>query len=284
MAAIILDGKQLAETKYQQLSQAITQQVKSGKSKPTLTVILVGDDPASITYVNIKQKQSQFVGIETNIIRLNNTITQAELIETVRAINQDTSINGILIQQPLPSHIDTITVVNTIDPNKDVDGLTAINTGLLAQQKPKLRPCTPYGIMQLLAHYQIKLTGIHTVIVGDSNIVGRPMAFELLMAKASVTTCNKYTENLEHLVKQADLLIVAIGKPNIVLTEWIKSKAIVIDVGINFVNNRLMGDIDFDSCQNVASMITPVPGGVGPMTVATLLSNTYQATYNEVIS
>lgn len=268
---MIIDGKQIA----QDLRANIATQVASLDSKPGLAVICVGDDPASSTYVRNKERACKEVGFYSEKINKPVNITQAELLAEIERLNNDDKIDGILVQLPLPEHLDTNQVIETIDPEKDVDGFHSENIGKLMQNKPHLRPCTPKGIMTLLATIDMNLVGKNCVVVGTSNIVGRPMAMELLNAQATVTICNSKTQNLSDKLKQADIVIVAIGIAKMIQGTWIKKGAVVIDVGINRLNNgTLVGDVDFDAVKKVANWITPVPGGVGPMTIATLLENT----------
>lgn len=245
---------------------------------PGLSVILVGNDPASLSYIKRKQKACQEVGIRSELHQLPENTTQQTIQEQITQCNQAPNTHGILLQLPLPRHISTDQLLETIDPKKDVDGFHPYNLGRLVQRRPLLRPCTPYGIIQLLKTNNITLAGKHAVVVGASNIVGRPLALELLLAKCTVTICHRFTRSLSESVHQADILITAIGKPNIIKSKWIKSGTIVVDVGFNRLHGKkVVGDIDFETAKRTASWITPVPGGVGPMTVATLLQNTLQA-------
>ncbi len=277
MVAQIIDGKALAAAIRQELATRITLEKRS----PGLAVILVGEDSASQIYVRNKQQACKEVGIKSNPHHLPESTSEQALLTLIDQLNQDNTINGILVQLPLPAHIDSNAILNRINPNKDIDGFHPYNLGCLAARQPRLRPCTPMGIMHMLATTQQSLRGLNAVIVGASNIVGRPMALELLIAGATVTITHRFTTNLADHISNADLLIVAIGKYDIVKAEWIKPGAIVIDVGINRnANGEIIGDIDFQSAQQIASYITPVPGGVGPMTVAMLLQNTVIATYD----
>lgn len=277
MVAQIIDGKALAA----QIRQELAARISLENQKPGLAVILVGDDSASQIYVRNKQQACAEVGIKSTPYHLPESTSEQELLTLIDELNQDTTINGILVQLPLPAHIDSNAILNRINPNKDIDGFHPYNLGCLAARQPRLRPCTPMGIMHMLTTTQQSLRGLNAVIVGASNIVGRPMALELLIAGATVTITHRFTTNLADHVSHADLLIVAIGKYDIVKSEWIKPGAIVIDVGINRnANGEIIGDIDFQSAQQIASYITPVPGGVGPMTVAMLLQNTVTATYD----
>ncbi len=278
MTAQIIDGKAAAGRIRQQVSEQVDQLLASGKRRPGLAVVLVGFDPASEIYVRNKRKACDQVGFDSRAIDLPEETSEAELLGLIQELNDDPAVDGILVQLPLPLHIDSSKVINAIDPVKDVDGFHPHNIGLLAQRLPGLRPCTPRGIMHLLTLTETQLQGAHAVVVGASNIVGRPMALELLLAGATVTICHRFTKDLETHVGNADILVVAVGKPGVVLSEWIKPGAVVIDVGINRgENGSLRGDIEFESASEVASYITPVPGGVGPMTIAMLLSNTLMA-------
>lgn len=271
---IILDGKKLAQNLNHELSENVNQLTNSCKIRPKLSVILLGENPASQTYVKFKQAACQKVGIESNLIKLPTTISQSELIQKITELNQDVSTHGILVQLPLPAHINPLDISLAILPNKDVDGFHPCNIGNLLLNNPSIRPCTPYGIMRLIEHYDINLSSLNAVIIGRSNIVGKPMALELLNANATVTICHSKTQDLSEQIKSADLVIAAIGRPNYIKGEWIKPGSTVIDVGISKNNEgKLVGDVEFDIASQKAAYITPVPGGVGPMTVATLLSN-----------
>ena len=271
---MIIDGKKIAK----QLRISIAEQVTKLDRKPGLAVVLVGDDPASEVYVRNKDNACKEVGFYSEKINKPADITQAELLSEVERLNKDDKIDGILVQLPLPSHLDANQVIEAINPNKDVDGFHSENVGKLMQNKAYLRPCTPKGVMTMLATTGVDLAGKNCVVVGASNIVGRPMAMELLNARATVTICNSKTQDLSSKIKQADVVVAAVGKPKMIQGDWIKAGAIVIDVGINRLENgSLSGDVDFDSAQEKAAWITPVPGGVGPMTIATLLENTLTA-------
>lgn len=275
MVAKILDGTKVAARIKAEVKQAITERQREGKAAPGLDVILVGDNPASASYVNHKSKACQEVGIISNVHRLPSGTTQADIEKLIDECNSNANIHGILLQLPLPEHIRPDELLERIDAKKDVDGFHPYNIGRLAQRIPLLRPCTPYGVMILLEETGEDLTGKHAVVVGASNIVGRPMALELLLAKATVTVTHRFTHNLAKHVQDADILIVATGKPGIVQSDWIKPDAIVIDVGFSrLADGKITGDIDFETAKMRASWITPVPGGVGPMTVATLMKNT----------
>lgn len=277
MTAQIIDGKRISAEMRQKLRQQIDEW-RSGGQAPGLAVVLVGDDPASEVYVRNKRRACEEVGIQSFAHDLPAELTQDDLLWLIDKLNADPAVHGILVQLPLPAHIDTETVIERIDPDKDVDGFHPYNVGRLALRLPRLRPCTPHGIMTLLDHTGQRYKGQHAVIVGASNIVGRPMALELLLTGATVTVCHRFTLDLASHVRVADILIVAAGKPRLVPGEWVKPGAVVIDVGFNRQpDGSLVGDVQFEAACQRASWITPVPGGVGPMTVATLLHNTLQA-------
>lgn len=275
MTAKILHGDQIAKQLREQIAQDIRQRTKQGYRVPMLAVILVGDDPASHVYVRNKKNACDHVGIRTIDYQLSAATSQMELIALIHKLNQDPEVDGILVQLPLPYQINPGDIVEQIDPHKDVDGFHPYNLGRLAQGKPYLRPCTPAGVMLLLAHTQEKLPGKKATVIGTSNIVGLPMILELILAGVTVTTCNRRTRDIAHEVRQADIVVVAAGKPDLVKGEWIKPGSIVIDVGMNKdAAGRLVGDVEFSAAKERADWITPVPGGVGPMTIACLLSNT----------
>ncbi len=278
MQAELIDGKKLAQSKKTILTREINAIKMQGGRAPGLAVILIGSDAASQIYVQHKRRTCEEVGMYSLAIDLPAHTTQAQLDALIDELNQDQHIDGILIQLPLPEHLNTQAVLEHIDPGKDVDGFHPFNLGKLAQRQPFLRPCTPKGVISLLNAYQIDLHGLDAVVVGASNIVGRPMALELLLAGATVTICHRFTKNLQTHVQRADLLVVAVGQANFITGDWIKSGAIVIDIGINrLTDGRLTGDIDFQTAKEKARLITPVPGGVGPMTVISLLENTLLA-------
>lgn len=278
MPAKIIDGKKLSGDILDDLSKRIKQRKKQGLRVPGLAVIKVGDNPASEVYVRNKRNSCEKVGIKSFSSDLPAETTQKQVLNLIDGYNSNPEIDGILVQLPVPDHIDPETIIERISPNKDVDGFHPYNVGRLALRMPVLRPCTPRGIMTLLESTGEEIKGKHAVIVGASNIVGRPMGLELLIAGCTVTTCHRFTKGLAEHVNRADILVVAVGKPGIVQSEWISENTVVIDVGINRLDNgKLTGDIDFDKAQDHASWITPVPGGVGPMTVATLLQNTVDA-------
>ena len=277
MTAQIISGTQLASQIKSNVAQQISRYVAQGKRAPGLAVILVGADPASQVYVGSKRKSCAEIGITSKSYDLPETTTEQALLELIEELNQDTEVDGILVQLPLPKHIDSTKVIEQISPEKDVDGFHPYNVGRLCQRIPTLRACTPYGVMKLLETTGISFYGKHAVIVGASNIVGRPMALELLLAGCTVTVTHRFTEDLASHIRQADILVVAVGKPKFIKGEWIKEGAVVVDVGINRLEGKLVGDVEFDIAAQRASYITPVPGGVGPMTVAMLMQNTLSA-------
>lgn len=277
MTAQIISGTQLASQIKSNVAQQISQYVAQGKRAPGLAVILVGADPASQVYVGSKRKSCAEIGIVSKSYDLPETTTEQALLELIETLNQDAEVDGILVQLPLPKHIDSTKVIEQISPEKDVDGFHPYNVGRLCQRIPTLRACTPYGVMKLLETTGISFYGKHAVIVGASNIVGRPMALELLLAGCTVTVTHRFTEDLASHIRQADILVVAVGKPKFIKGEWIKEGAVVVDVGINRLEGKLVGDVEFEVAAQRASYITPVPGGVGPMTVAMLMQNTLSA-------
>jgi methylenetetrahydrofolate dehydrogenase (NADP+)/methenyltetrahydrofolate cyclohydrolase len=278
MAAKIIDGKTIAQQVRVEVAEKVKQRLAAGKRAPGLAVVLVGENPASQIYVASKRRACEEVGFHSRSYDLPATTREAELLELIDALNQDNEIDGILVQLPLPAGIDNVKVLERITPDKDVDGFHPYNVGRLCQRAPTLRPCTPRGIVTLLERYNIDTYGLNAVVVGASNIVGRPMSMELLLAGCTTTVTHRFTKDLRHHVEHADLLVVAVGKPGFIPGDWIKPGAIVIDVGINRLESgKVVGDVDFDSASERASYITPVPGGVGPMTVATLIQNTLQA-------
>lgn len=279
MTAKLIDGKTYAAKIRAEVAAEISTRQKNKLALPCLAVILVGDNPASHIYVRNKRLACEEVGIKSIYHALPATITQTELKTLIENLNQDNQVNGILLQLPLPDHIDSNALLELIDPHKDVDGFHPYNLGRLAQRRPALRPCTPYGIMMLLDSIKETYKNRHAVIVGASNIVGRPMALELLLAGCTITICHRFTKDLEYFVKQADILVAAVGIPSLIKGEWVKPEATVIDVGINRLSDgSIIGDIEFEKAAEKAAWITPVPGGVGPMTTATLLKNTLLAT------
>ncbi|KAA0910974.1 bifunctional methylenetetrahydrofolate dehydrogenase/methenyltetrahydrofolate cyclohydrolase FolD [Pusillimonas sp. ANT_WB101] len=277
MSARIIDGKTLADSVKADVAVRV-QQLKQQGVVPGLAVVLVGDDPASQVYVRNKAAACEKAGLHSSVIRLHADVTEEQLLDEVRKLNNDNAVHGILVQLPLPGHMNSARVIETIDARKDVDGFHISNAGLLMTGQPLFRPCTPYGIMKMLESENVSLWGAEVVIVGASNIVGKPMAMLTLAAGATVTLCNSKTRDLGAQTRRADVLIVATGKPGMVTGSMIKPGAVVIDVGINRnEHGKLVGDVDFASAKEVASAITPVPGGVGPMTIAMLLVNTLEA-------
>ncbi|MGJ8513535.1 bifunctional methylenetetrahydrofolate dehydrogenase/methenyltetrahydrofolate cyclohydrolase FolD [Carnimonas bestiolae] len=278
MAAQLIDGKKVAHHVRAKVAAATAKRQQQGLSAPGLAVVLVGDDPASQVYVRNKERACEEAGIESFKHQLPAATTQSELEALIDELNSDARIDGILVQLPLPAHLDENPILERIAADKDVDGFHPYNLGRLAQRQPDLRPCTPKGIMTLLDYYDLPVRGIDATIVGASNIVGRPMALELLLAGASISVCHRFTKDLEAYVRRAELLIVGVGIPHLIKGEWIREDAIVIDVGINRLEDgHLVGDVEFDQARERAAWITPVPGGVGPMTVASLLENTLTA-------
>lgn len=279
MTAQLIDGKRLALQLREQLAGEIQALTQSGQRPPALAVILVGADPASEVYVHNKHLACKQCGILSHARTLPENTQQVELEQLIDSLNADTHIDGILLQLPLPAHLDAAPLLERIHPSKDVDGFHPYNLGRLAQRQPLLRPCTPKGIMTLLQSLALPtLKGLKATVVGASNIVGRPMALELLLAGCTVTVTHRFTRDLASEVASADILVVGVGKPGLIQGEWIKPGAIVIDVGINRLDNgHLCGDVVFATASERAAWITPVPGGVGPMTVATLMKNTLQA-------
>jgi len=276
MTGQLIDGKKIAHSLKASIQHAILHIPK--QRKPGLAVILVGNNPASEIYVRHKRSACEEVGIQSFFHHLPENTDEITLKQLIVTLNHDPLVDGILIQSPLPEQINPDNLYELIDPKKDVDGFHPYNVGRLMQRRPLLRPCTPFGIMLLLEHIKQVYKGKHAVIVGASNIVGRPMALELLIAGATVTICHRFTQNLSHYVKDADILVSAVGKQNLILGEWIKPGATVIDVGqVRLPNGQVTGDVEFEAALARAAWITPVPGGVGPMTVAVLLHNTLLA-------
>jgi methylenetetrahydrofolate dehydrogenase (NADP+)/methenyltetrahydrofolate cyclohydrolase len=278
MSAQIIDGKAIAADVRNQVRLDIEERIKNGLRAPGLAVILVGLDPASQVYVRKKREACDEAGLISKSYDLDESTDQQTLLNLIEQLNKDSSIDGILVQLPLPGHIDDTSVLEAIHPDKDVDGFHPYNIGRLAQRMPELRPCTPHGVIYMLETIGETFKGRHAVVVGASNIVGRPMNLELLLAGATVTVTHRFTKDLASYVADADILIVAVGKPGIVKGEWVKPGATVIDVGINRLpDGKLTGDVDFAAAAERAAWISPVPGGVGPMTVAMLIRNTLQA-------
>ncbi|ELB2048633.1 bifunctional methylenetetrahydrofolate dehydrogenase/methenyltetrahydrofolate cyclohydrolase FolD [Vibrio parahaemolyticus] len=278
MTAQNIDGTLISQTVRSEVAARVKARVAAGLRAPGLAVVLVGEDPASQVYVGSKRRACEEVGFVSKSFDLPASTSEEELLALIDELNNDNEIDGILVQLPLPAGIDTTHVLERIHPEKDVDGFHPYNVGRLAQRIPKLRSCTPKGIITLLDRYNIELRGKHAVVVGASNIVGRPMTLELLLAGCTTTTCHRFTKDLESHVRQADVVVVAVGKPNFIPGAWIKKGAVVVDVGINRLDSgKLVGDVEYDKARESASFITPVPGGVGPMTVASLIENTMLA-------
>lgn len=278
MTAQLIDGKKISQERLQLVSAAVAKRLESGLRAPCLAVVLVGDNPASAVYVRNKKSACQKCGIRSLSYELPASTSQEDLLKLIDELNANAEVDGILVQLPLPEGLDSQAVLERIHPDKDVDGFHPYNVGRLVVKMPLMRPCTPKGVMTLLEAYGIDPKGKKAVVVGASNIVGRPQALELLLARATVTICHSATENLDKEVGAADIVVVGVGIPNFVKGEWIKPGAVVIDVGINRLEDgSLCGDVEFDVAKERAGMITPVPGGVGPMTIATLLENTLHA-------
>jgi methylenetetrahydrofolate dehydrogenase (NADP+)/methenyltetrahydrofolate cyclohydrolase len=277
VAARVIDGKAVAAAVRERVKVDVAAYEQETGRVPGLATVLVGDDPASEVYVGMKRRNSEEVGMRSIHHEPETAIREEELLELVRGLNEDDEVDGILVQLPLPAHINENAIVAAIDPRKDVDGLTPVNAGLLAHGDPGLIPCTPAGVMELLAHEGVELEGAEAVVVGRSKLVGVPVARLLLRANATVTVCHSRTRDLDATCRRADVLVAAVGVPRLLGGEAVKPGAIVIDVGVNRLDEGLVGDVDYDAAAEVASAITPVPGGVGPMTIAMLLSNTLQA-------
>jgi len=278
MSAQIINGKLVAEKLLDSLKIEIQNYVRNGHRAPSIAVILVGNDPASSIYVRNKRLACDKVGITSIAYDLPNTTTQEELFSLIDSLNNDDKIDGILVQSPLPNQIDEKLIIEHINPYKDVDGFHPYNIGRLAVRQPTLRSCTPFGVIKLLEAYNIDPMGLDAVVVGVSNHVGRPMALELLLAGCTVTCCHRHTKDLQSNIARADLVVVAAGKAGLVKGDWIKPGAVVVDIGINrLADGKLCGDVEFEIAKQKAAWITPVPGGVGPMTVAVLMQNTFLA-------
>jgi len=276
--AVVLDGKAVAARVRAQVKRRAAEFLATRGRPPGLAVVKVGSDPASAVYVRNKRAACEEAGIQSFAFDLPDSISREELLAKVRELNADPRVDGILVQLPLPSGLDANEVMDLVDPAKDVDGFHPYNTGLLAQKRPRLRPCTPYGVIRLAEEYGIAVQGLRATVVGASNIVGRPMALELMLAGATVTVCHTRTRDLRAEVERAELVVTAVGKPGMIRGEWIRPGAAVFDVGINRTESgRLIGDVEYDVAAERAAWITPVPGGVGPMTIAMLLSNTLDA-------
>lgn len=277
MTAQLIDGKKIAGDLLLDIKKEISDRENDGIRRPCLAVILIGDNPASEVYVRNKKIACEKVGIKSISMDLKKDVSEDEVLTLVNKLNNDPEVDGILVQSPLPKQVNEDLVIDAISPLKDVDGFHPTNIGLLAIKKPRLRSCTPYGVIKMLKTLNINLAGMRATVVGASNNVGRPMALELLLENCTVTICNSKTLDLQTKVGQAELVVVAAGIKNIVMGEWIRQGAIVIDIGINRVDGKLVGDVEFSVAKEKASYITPVPGGVGPMTVATLMENTLLA-------
>jgi methylenetetrahydrofolate dehydrogenase (NADP+)/methenyltetrahydrofolate cyclohydrolase len=278
MTAQIIDGKAIAENLLNSIKERINNRLQANKRPPGLAVILVGTDPASAIYVRNKRSACEKSGIRSVVYELPTSTTEIDLLILIEQLNQDETIDGILVQSPLPPQIKDENIIERISPNKDVDGFHPYNIGRLAVRQPTLRSCTPFGVIKMLQASNIELMGLDAVVVGVSNHVGRPMALELLLAGCTVTSCHRHTKDLAKMIKQADLIVAAAGKPGLIKGDWIKPGAIVIDIGINrLADGTIAGDVDFKAAKERAGYISPVPGGVGPMTVATLMENTLLA-------
>lgn len=285
---VLLDGKKTANEIYDELTQKVAQLKQSGKKTPHLAAVLVGDDGASITYVNAKVKACEKVGFKSTLIRKPATTTEAELLQIVHSLNNDSDVDGFIVQLPLPKHINEQKVIEAVDPRKDVDGFHPVNVGRMMLNLPAFLPATPFGIMQLLERYKVETAGKHCVVVGRSNIVGSPISVMLSRnsnpGNCTVTLTHSKTKNLKEILLQADIVVAALGKPHFLTADMIKHGAVIVDVGITRVaapetknGFKLLGDVKFDEVSTKASYITPVPGGVGPMTIASLLTNTFRA-------
>ncbi|PUD27057.1 bifunctional methylenetetrahydrofolate dehydrogenase/methenyltetrahydrofolate cyclohydrolase FolD [Helicobacter pylori] len=272
---VLLDGQALAYDIEKDLKHKIQIIHTQTHKRPKLAVILVGKDPASITYVNMKIKACQRVGMDFDLKTLQEDITEAELLSLIKDYNTDQNISGVLVQLPLPRHIDTKMILEAIDPNKDVDGFHPLNIGKLCTQKESFLPATPMGVMRLLKHYHIEIKGKDVAIIGASNIIGKPLSMLMLNAGASVSVCHILTKDISFYTQNADIVCVGVGKPDLIKASMLKKGAVVVDIGINHLNDgRIVGDVDFNNAQKVAGFITPVPKGVGPMTIVSLLENT----------
>jgi len=282
MSAQIIDGKAIAQDLRREVRAGVDSLRARGRRPPGLAVVMVGDNPASQVYVRNKRLACEDCGIRSMLHALPQSTTEIELLTLIDALNADADVDGILVQLPLPDHIRQTIVVERIDPRKDVDGFHPYNIGRLAGRNPLIRPCTPYGVIRMLERVGVNVQGQHCVVVGASNLVGRPMSLELLLMGATTTVTHRFTQGLEQHVQMADVLIVAVGKPKFIPGAWIRPGAVVVDVGMNRLENgHLCGDVDFETARERASWITPVPGGVGPMTVAMLMKNTFEAVVRE---
>ncbi|MDR0806992.1 MAG: bifunctional methylenetetrahydrofolate dehydrogenase/methenyltetrahydrofolate cyclohydrolase FolD [Enterobacteriaceae bacterium] len=278
MSAKIIDGKAIAQQLRTEIAASVQKRLQAGKRAPGLAVVLVGENPASHIYVNSKRRACEEVGFLSRSFNLDISCSENELLELIDSLNNDPLIDGILVQLPLPQGFNNTKILEHISPEKDVDGFHPYNVGRLCQRTPKLRPCTPRGIITMLQRCEINTYGLDALVIGASNIVGRPMGLELLLVGCTTTVTHRFTKNMEKKVREADLIVAAVGRPGFVHGDWIKPGAIVIDVGINRLENgKVVGDVEYAAAAERASWITPVPGGVGPMTVATLMQNTLQA-------
>ncbi|MCL9684657.1 bifunctional methylenetetrahydrofolate dehydrogenase/methenyltetrahydrofolate cyclohydrolase FolD [Legionella maioricensis] len=278
MSASLLDGRLLASLRRDELKKRLQQHVQQGNRAPGLAVVLIGNDPASSIYVSNKRKACEEVGITSHSYDLPAETSQDDLLRLISELNDSDQIDGILIQLPLPKHINETRIIEHIKPEKDVDGFHPYNLGRLAQRNPLLRPCTPLGIMNLLNHYELHVKRKHAVVIGASNIVGRPMSLELLLAGATVTVCHKFTQQLQKYVEIADFIIIATGVKDLINPDWLNETQVLVDVGMHrLADGSLRGDVDFKEAVNKVAWITPVPGGVGPMTIVSLLENTMMA-------
>lgn len=274
--AVIIDGKQVAQSYRLKLKEEVAR-LKEERIQPKLTVILIGEDPASQSYVRGKEKAAQEIGMDSDLIRLPEETKESELLHLIERLNADASVHGILVQLPLPKHIDESKVIFAIAPEKDVDGFHPVSVGKMMIGEPTFLPCTPNGILHLVKEMNVPIAGRHVVVVGRSQIVGKPVGMLFLNESATVTYCHSKTADLGAMTRQADILIVAVGVPKLITADMVKPEAVVIDVGVNRVDGKLVGDVEFEAVKEVASMITPVPGGVGPMTITMLLHNTIEA-------
>lgn len=270
----LIDGKAISAKCKSETAEEIKNLTQDGRRAPCLAVILVGNDPASQVYVRNKKRACEAVGITSLEYLLDEAETEENLLALIDTLNKDDDVDGILVQMPVPKQIDPDRVIEAISPDKDVDAFHAYNVGKLFTGAPRFQPCTPAGVMRLLKEYNVDIKGKHCVVVGRSNIVGKPMGALLLAEDGTVTTCHSRTKNLAEITRQADILVAACGRPRMITADMVKDGAVLVDVGINRVDEKLVGDIDFDACAEKASLITPVPGGVGPMTIAILMQNT----------
>ncbi|KMJ60005.1 5,10-methylene-tetrahydrofolate cyclohydrolase [Bacillus sp. LL01] len=282
MSAVIVSGKELATEKRAFIKEKVSELHTEKNIQPSLAVILIGEDPASQSYVRAKQRACEEAGIRSILEKYPSSITQEELLERISHFNNDISVHGILVQLPLPDHIDELAIIEHISPNKDVDGFHPLNIGRMMIDQKSFLPCTPYGIVEMIKSLNVSISGKHVVIIGRSNIVGKPVGQLLLKEDATVTYCHSRTKDLASISKQADILIATVGRANLIGPEYVKDGAIVIDVGVNRLETgKLCGDVDFETVKEKASYITPVPGGVGPMTITMLLQNTLESAQNE---